>query len=168
MNVFLLMIALACHADAPKADLHEVPAAAAAAPIVPNAAEVAEAAETAATAAVLPEANVAAKAAPNVGTVNAVGESDAAKANQPIVLTEARAESKTVAGTVGEVKPAKSGEDCSLVGMYSRCRLLSGPWSVKRRLEAARIRGDTEEEERLTAMLDQMVDAALEDEKEDP
>ena len=168
MNVFLLMIALACHADAPKADLHEVPAAAAAAPIVPNAAEVAEAAETAATAAVLPEANVAAKAAPNVGTVNAVGESDAAEANQPIVLTEARAESKTAAGTVGEVQPAKSGEDCSLVGMYSRCRLLSGPWSVKRRLEAARIRGDTEEEERLTAMLDQMVDAALEDEKEDP
>ena len=168
MNVFLLMIALACHADAPKADLHEVPAAAAAAPIVPNAAEVAETAETAATAAVLPEANVAAKAAPNVGTVNAVGESDAAEANQPIVLTEARAESKTAAGTVGEVQPAKSGEDCSLVGMYSRCRLLSGPWSVKRRLEAARIRGDTEEEERLTAMLDQMVDAALEDEKEDP
>ena len=168
MNVFLLMIALACHADAPKADLHEVPAAAAAAPIVPNAAEVAETAETAATAAALPEANVAAKAAPNVGTVNAVGESDAAEANQPIVLTEARAESKTAAGTVGEVQPAKSGEDCSLVGMYSRCRLLSGPWSVKRRLEAARIRGDTEEEERLTAMLDQMVDAALEDEKEDP
>ena len=167
MNVFLLMIALACHADAPKADLHEVPAAAAAAPIVPNAAEVAEAAETSATATVLPEANVAAKAAPNVGTVNAVGESDAAKANQPIVLTEARAESKTAAGTVGEVKPAKSGEDCSLVGMYSRCRLLSGPWSVKRRLEAARIRGDTEEEKRLTELLEEAVCEALKAEEDD-
>ena len=167
MNVFLLMIALACHADAPKADLHEVPAAAAAAPIVPNAAEVAEAAETAATATVLPEANVAAKAAPNVGTVNAVSESDAAKANQPIVLTEARAESKTAAGTVGEVKPAAASEDCSLVGMYSRCRLLSGPWSVKRRLEAARIRGDTEEEERLTELLEEVVCEALKAEEDD-
>ena len=167
MNVFLLMIALVCHADAPKADLHEVPAAAAAAPIVPNAAEVAEAAETAATATVLPEANVAAKAAPNVGTVNAVGESDAAKANQPIVLTEARAESKTAAGTVGEVKPAAASGGCSLVGMYSRCRLLSGPWSVKRRLEAARIRGDTEEEERLTELLEEVVCEALKAEEDD-
>ena len=180
MNVFLLMIALACHADAPKADLHEVPAATAAAPTVPCAAKVAEAAETAATAAVLPEANVTAKAAPsvgkidavgesdaakvepNIGKIDAVGESDAAKANQPVVLTEAREESKTVAGSVGEVREADEGADCSLVGMYSRCRLLSGPWSVKRRLEGARIRGDTEEEERLTAMLEDVVVEALE------
>ena len=127
MNVFLLMIALACHADAPKVDLHEVPAAAAAAPTVQC----------------------------------------AAKANQPVVLTEAREESKTVAGSVGEVQPAKDGDTCSLVGMYSRCRLLSGPWSVKRRLEAARIRGDTEEEERLTELLEEVVCEALKAEEDD-
>ena len=167
MNVFLLMIALACHADAPKVDLHEVPAAAAAAPTVQCAAKVAEAAETAAVVAVLPEVKVTAKAEPSVGMVEAVGESDAAKANQPVVLTEAREESKTVAGSVGEVQPAKDGDTCSLVGMYSRCRLLSGPWSVKRRLEAARIRGDTEEEERLTELLEEVVCEALKAEEDD-
>ena len=183
MKAIALAIAMAGLAMAAKAAI--VPATAAAAPTVPCAAKVAEAAETAAVVAVLPEVNVtakaepsvgkidavgesdAAKAAPNVGTVNAVGESDAAEANQPIVLTEARAESKTAAGTVGEVQPAKSGEDCSLVGMYSRCRLLSGPWSVKRRLEAARIRGDTEEEERLTELLEEVVCEALKAEEDD-
>ena len=145
-----------------------MPAAAAAAPIVPNAAEVAEAAETAATAAVLPEANVAAKAEPSVRMVDAVGESDAAKANLPVELTAARETSKTATGAVGEVQPAKSGEDCSLVGMYSRCRLLSGPWSVKRRLEAARIRGDDEEVERLTGLLEEVIGEALEAEGTEP
>ena len=167
MNVFLLMIALACHADAPKVNLHEVPAAAAAAPTVQCAAKVAEVSETAAVVPGLPEANVTAKAAPSVGQIDAVGESDAAKANQPVVLTEAREESKTVAGSVGEVQPAKDGDTCSLVGMYSRCRLLSGPWSVKRRLEAARIRGDAEEEERLTELLEEVVCEALKAEEDD-
>ena len=109
----------------------------------------------------------AAKTEPNIGKIDAVGESDAAKANQPFVLTEAREESKTVAGSVGEVREADEGEDCSLVGMYSRCRLLSGPWSVKRRLEAARIRGDTEEEERLTELLEEVVCEALKAEEDD-
>ena len=162
MNVFLLMIAFACYADAPKVDLHEVPAAAAAAPTVPCAAKVAEAAETAATAAVLPEANVAAKAEPRVGTVNAVGGSDATKTNQHVELKEAETVKPSEPGWIGEVREADEGEDCSLVGMYSRCRLLSGPWSVKRRLVAARIRGDTEEEGRMTAMLEDVVVEALE------
>ena len=166
MKAIALAIAMAGLAMAANAAI--APATAAAAPTEPSAAEVNDVAETAATVAVLPEANVAAKAAPNVGTVNAVGESGAAKANQPVELTEARAESKTAAGTVGEVKPAAAGEDCSLVGMYSRCRLLSGPWSVKRRLEAARIRGDTDEEERLKTLLDEMVDAAIEAEEGKP
>ena len=109
----------------------------------------------------------AAKVEPSVGKIDAVGESDAAKANQPVVMTEAREESKTVAGSVVEVREADEGEDCSLVGMYSRCRLLSGPWSVKRRLEAARIRGDTEEEERLTELLEEVVCEALKVEEDD-
>ena len=166
MNVFLLMIALACHADAPKVDLHEVPAAAAAAPKVSYAAKVAEAVETAATAAVLPEANVTAKAAPSVRMVDAVGESNAAKANQPVELTAAREASKTAAGSVGEVQPAKDGDACSLVELYSRRRILSAPWSVARRLEAARILGDTEEEERMTELLEEVVCEALDAEEE--
>ena len=183
MKAIALAIAMAGLAMAANAAI--VPATAAAAPTVPCAAKVAEAAETAAVVAVLPEVNVTAKTEPNVGkidavgesdaakvepkvgTVDAVGESDAAKANQPVVLAEAREESKTVAGSVGEVREADEGEDCSLVGMYSRCRLLSGPWSVKRRLEAARIRGDTEEEERLTELLEEVVCEALKAEEDD-
>ena len=183
MKAIAFAIAMAGLAMAANAAI--VPATAAAAPTVQCAAKVAEAAETAAVVAVLPEANVTAKAEPSVGkidavgesdaakvepkvgTVDAVGESDAAKANQPVVMTEAREESKTVAGSVGEVREADEGEDCSLVGMYSRCRLLSGPWSVKRRLEAARIRGDTEEEERLTELLEEVVCEALKAEEDD-
>ena len=165
MKTIALAIAMAGLAMAANAAI--VPATAAAAPTVPCAAKVAEAAETAAVVAVLPEANVTAKAEPSVGKIDAVGESDAAKANQPVVMTEAREESKTVAGSVGEVREADEGEDCSLVGMYSRCRLLSGPWSVKRRLEAARIRGDTEEEERLTELLEEVVCEALKAEEDD-
>ena len=161
------------------------PATAAAAPTVPCAAKVAEAAETAAVVAVLPEANVTAKAETSVGKIDAVGESDAAKvepsvgkidavsesdaatANQPVVLTEAETTKQSEPGWIGEVREADEGEDCSLVGMYSRCRLLSGPWSVKRRLEAARIRGDTEEEERLTELLEEVVCEALKAEEDD-
>ena len=165
MKTLALAIAMAGLAMAAKAAI--VPATAAAAPTVPCAAKVAEAAETAAVVAVLPEANVTAKAEPNIGKIDAVGESDAAKANQPVVLTEAETTKQSEPSWIGEVREADEGDDCSLVGMYSRCRLLSGPWSVKRRLEAARIRGDTEEEERLTELLEEVVCEALKAEEDD-
>ena len=165
MKAIALAIAMAGLAMAANAAI--VPATAAAAPTVPCAAKVAEAAETAAVVAVLPEVNVTAKAEPSVGKIDAVGESDAAKANQPVVLTEAETTKQSEPGWIGEVREAGEGEDCSLVGMYSRCRLLSGPWSVKRRLEAARIRGDTEEEERLTELLEEVVCEALKAEEDD-
>ena len=183
MKAIALAIAMAGLAMAAKAAI--APATAAAAPTVPCAAKVAEAAETAATAAVLPEANVTAKAAPSVGKIDAVGESDAAKAapsigmvdavgkpdaakaNQPVVLTEAETTKQSEPGWIGEVREAASGDTCSLVEMYSRCRLLSGPWSVKRRLEAARIRGDKEEEERMTELLEEVVCEALKAEEDD-
>ena len=201
MKAIAFAIAMAGLAMAANAAI--VPATAAAAPTVPCAAKVAEAAETAAVVAVLPEANVTAKAEPsvgkidavgesdaakvepkvgtvdavgesdaaktepNIGKIDAVGESDAAKANQPVVLTEAETTKQSEPGWIGEVREADEGEDCSLVGMYSRCRLLSGPWSVKRRLEAARIRGDTEEEERLTELLEEVVCEALKAEEDD-
>ena len=165
MKTLALAIAMAGLAMAANAAI--VPATAAAAPTVPCAAKVAEVSETAAVVPVLPEANVTAKAAPSVGMVDAVGESDAATANQPVVLTEAETTKQSEPGWIGEVREADEGEDCSLVGMYSRCRLLSGPWSVKRRLEAARIRGDTEEEERLTELLEEVVCEALKAEEDD-
>ena len=165
MKTIALAIAMAGLAMAANAAI--VPATAAAAPTVPCAAKVAEAAETAAVVLVLPEANVTAKAEPSVGKIDAVSESDAAKANQPVVLTEAETTKQSEPGWIGEVREADEGEDCSLVGMYSRCRLLSGPWSVKRRLEAARIRGDTEEEERLTELLEEVVCEALKAEEDD-
>ena len=165
MKAIALAIAMAGLAMAANAAIG--PATAAAAPTVPCAAKVAEAAETAAVVAVLPEANVTAKAEPSVGKIDAVGESDAAKANQPVVLTEAETTKLSEPGWICEVREADEGEDCSLVGMYSRCRLLSGPWSVKRRLEAARIRGDTEEEERLTELLEEVVCEALKAEEDD-
>ena len=165
MKAIALAIAMAGLAMAANAAI--APATAAAAPTVPNAAKVAEVSETAAVVAVLPEANVTAKAEPSVGKIDAVGESDAAKANQPVVLTEAETTKQSEPGWIGEVREADEGEDCSLVGMYSRCRLLSGPWSVKRRLEAARIRGDTEEEERLTELLEEVVCEALKAEEDD-
>ena len=165
MKAIALAIAMAGLAMAAKAAI--VPATAAAAPTVQCAAKVAEAAETAAVVPVLPEVNVTAKAEPSVGKIDAVGESDAATANQPVVLTEAETTKQSEPGWIGEVREADEGEDCSLVGMYSRCRLLSGPWSVKRRLEAARIRGDTEEEERLTELLEEVVCEALKAEEDD-
>ena len=59
---------------------------------------------------------------------------------------------------LGAVRPCGAG--CSVTGLY-RGRTLSGPWSVARRLEAARMRGDAAEATRLTAMLEAAVDAAL-------
>ena len=78
------------------------------------------------------------------------GESPEAKAKEVDVISE----------------PRKDG-DCSLVGVYAEKRLLSGPWSAKRRLEAARIRGDTKEERRLTELLEEVVCEALKAEEDD-
>ena len=55
---------------------------------------------------------------------------------------------------------------CSLADMYSRTRLLSGAWSITRRLKAARIRGDTDEARRMEALLGEMVSKAIFDEAE--
>ena len=50
---------------------------------------------------------------------------------------------------------------CSLADMYSRTRLLSGAWSITRRLKAAWIRGDTDEARRMEALLGEMVSKAI-------
>ena len=68
---------------------------------------------------------------------------------------------------VGVIPETRKDGDCSLIGVYAEKRLLSGPWSVTRRLEAARIRGDAEEEERLTELLEEVVCEALKAEEDD-
>ena len=166
MNVFLLMIALACHADAPKVDLHEVLAATAAAPKVSYAAKVADVGKAVASATTLPEVGLEKAAEPTAGTVGEVVGAKPVAFDRPVELNEVRTEPKTTAGNMGEVQPAKADKDCCLVELYSRRRILSAPWSVARRLEAARILGDTEEEERLTELLEEVVGEALKAEEE--
>ena len=70
---------------------------------------------------------------------------------------------KATATQAMSVLPAAvSGGPCTLVEIYAKRRMLSGPWSVTRRLEAARIRGDENEARRMEAMLDDFVGKALE------
>ena len=66
----------------------------------------------------------------------------------------------------GAMPEPKSDADCSLIGIYAKKRMLSGPWSASRRLEAARIRGDEEEAKRMEAMLDDLLGKAINTEGE--
>ena len=111
MNVFLLMVALASPAEAPKAGLQE--------------------------AAAVPAAVAAESLLPEVSVVKAA-----------------------IPPRIGVWAPARSETDCNLADLYHR-RFLSGPWSVTRRLEAARLRGDTDEAKRMEAMLDDLLGKAI-------
>ena len=64
----------------------------------------------------------------------------------------------------GAMPEPKSDADCTLIGIYAKRRMLSGPWSASRRLKAARIRGDEDEVKRMEAMLDEFVGKAIFDE----
>ena len=62
---------------------------------------------------------------------------------------------------IGAWAAAKSAAPCALLELYVRARFLSGPWSVTRRLEAARIRGDATELQRMEAMLGNLLGKAI-------
>ena len=161
MNVFLLMVALASPVEAPKAGLQEAAAAPAAVALE----------------AVLPTGSFVKPSESVVGEVCGATPSEEARANAPVIDAALPSETaKTTASvTFDDIKVVKESvaqparilpepqadSDCNLADLFRR-RFLSGPWSVKRRLEAARIRGDTEEIERLTAMLEEIVGEALE------
>ena len=69
---------------------------------------------------------------------------------------------KATATQAMSVLPAAvSGGPCTLVEIYAKKRMLSGPWSASRRLEAARIRGDKDEAKRMEAMLDDLLGKAI-------
>ena len=161
MNVVLLMVALTSPVEAPKPVMLVPPVLVTAA--VPSVR-------------IAPKGNSAAKSAapetqlPIGGSVNeAVAqtqtfpESSAAQSAEP---GECRISG---ASPIKEAEPRKTGAmpkpksdlGCSLVGIYAKKRMLSGPWSASRRLEAARIRGDEDEVKRMEAMLDDFVGKAI-------
>ena len=167
MKTILLVIALVAKADAPKAGLQEAAVAPAAV----------------ASEAVLPTGSFVKPSEPVAGEVSCATPSEEARANAPVIDAALPSETaKTTASvTFDDIKVVKESvaqparilpepradSSCNLADLYRR-RFLSGPWSVKRRLEAARIRGDTEEIERLTAMLEEILGEALEVEGTEP
>lgn len=98
---------------------------------------------------------------------NAALHSEAGETTEPTVLEDIKVVKESVAQPARILPESRADSSCNLADLYRR-RFLSGPWSVTRRLEAARMRGDVEEEQRLTAMLEEAVDEALEVEGTEP
>ena len=167
MNVFLLMVVLASPVEAPKAGLQEaaaVPAAVASEAVLPTGSFVKPSKS------VVDEVSGATpieEARANAPAFDAALPSKAGEATEPTVLEDIKVVKESEAQPARILPEPRADSDCNLADLYRR-RFLSGPWSVKRRLEAARIRGDTEEEQRLTAMLEEAVDEALEVEGTEP
>ena len=109
------------------------------------------------------EAAVASAAVAVESVVPAAATAEAAGTPLPLCEIAPAGESpEAKAKEVGVIPEPRKDGDCSLVGVYAEKRLLSSPWSVTRRLEAARIRGDTDEVKRMEALLEEAVDEALE------
>ena len=160
MNVFLLMVALATPVEAPKAGLQEAavaPAAVASEAVLPEARAVSAAVFTVEP--LLPEVNTI------CGGETPPPRKDATSGGAGV--PPAQIVKAAIPTRIGSLPEPRADSDCNLADLYRR-RFLSGPWSVKRRLEAARMRGDVEEEQRLTAMLEEAVDEALEVEGTEP
>ena len=81
-----------------------------------------------------------------------------------VALEDAKPVDKATPRKTAAMPEPKSDADCTLIGMYAKKRMLSGPWSASRRLEAARIRGDEDEAKRMEAMLGEFVGKAILDE----
>ena len=165
MNVFLLVVALAAPVGAPKAGL---PAATAASAAV-------------ASEAVLPEARAVSGGETHHSSDRFAAASPVDIPPQVSAMSEVETTLPCKGTTSGgaDVPPAQittaaiplllgvwsaavSGGPCTLVDIYAKRRMLSGPWSASRRLEAARIRGNEDEAKRMEAMLDDFVGKALE------
>ena len=153
MNILLLIVALISPVEAPEADMKEAAAASAAvaAESVPVEPEVAFAEATGTS---LPPCE-------RIIPLQATGTALSPREIAPVGGSE-EAKPKEV-GVIAE--PKKDG-DCSLVEVFGEKHFLSGPWSTKRRLDAARIRGDTDEARRMEALLDELVEKAAGGESE--
>ena len=96
--------------------------------------------------------------APIFGEV-ALGKTDGMSPS--VALENAKPIQEAEPRKTGAMPSPKSDADCTLVGMYAKKRMLSGPWSASRRLKAARIRGDEDEVKRMEAMLDDLLGKAI-------
>ena len=161
MKTILLVIALVAKADAPKAGLQEAavaPAAVASEAVLPTGSFVKPSESV---------VNEVCGAAPseearaNAPVIDAALPSEAAKTTKHVALDDIKVVKESEAQPARILPESRADSSCNLADLYRR-RFLSGPWSVTWRLEAARMRGDTEETERLTAMLEDAVDEALE------
>ena len=167
MNVFLLMVALTAPVEAPKAGLQEAAAANAAVAFeavlpVGSLVKPSEAVAREVSGATACEAAWA-----NAPDFDAALPSKAGETTEPVVLDDIKDVIESVAHQPGILPEARSDFDCNLCEVFRR-RPLSGPWSVTRRLNAARLRGDEDEVERLTALLENAVGEALEAEGAEP
>ena len=152
MKTLLLVIALVAKAEVPKTGLPEPTAATAAV------------ARTAA----FPEPSAGqtadAEAAVRVFAQAAFGVTDGMC--PPVALEDVKPIREAEPRNAGKMPEPKPDPVCSLLGIYERKRMLSGPWSASRRLRAARIRGDEDEAKRMEAMLGEFVGKAILDEEE--
>ena len=184
MKTLLLVIALVAKAEVPKTGLPEPTAATAAvarsaAFPEPSAVQAAEPAECriggaaqvdgarmeaarVAVSAVDPSAD--AEAAVRVFAQAAFGVTDGTC--PPVALEDVKPIREAEPRNAGKMPEPKPDPVCSLLGIYERKRMLSGPWSASRRLRAARIRGDEDEAKRMEAMLGEFVGKAILDEEE--
>ena len=124
-----------------------------------------------------PESSAAQSAEPGECLIGSASQVEDSAADAPIfdevALGKTDGMSPSVAledaKPIGEATPRKtsampepkSDADCTLIGIYAKRRMLSGPWSASRRLKAARIRGDEDEAKRMEAMLDDFVGKAI-------
>ena len=154
MNVFLLVVALAAPVGAPKTGLPAATAASAAVASVPVLPEARASGVAVVAEAILPEVN----AIRGVGTTPPRTDASQWGGDVP----SAQIARSAIPPQIGVWSAAVSGGPCTLVDIYAKRRMLSGPWGVTRRLEAARIRGNEDEAKRMEAMLDDFVGKALE------
>lgn len=145
MNVILLVVALACPVEAPKAEITEAAAADAAVAVESVVSPVA----------------VTSAAVPSVAVVGEVAPVSAAVCAETVV-GEVPAAGVAVPSSGGVLPMAVSAAGCALVDLFrGDAGFLSGPWSAARRLGSARRRGDADAALRLSAMLDALLAEAL-------
>ena len=143
MNVLLLVVALATHVDAPKADLPTVAAADAAAAVV----------------SVVGEVETTSAAVLDVAVVGEVAPVTAAVCAETVV-GEIAPMSAAVLPEGGVLPAAASAAGCALADLF-KGDFLTGPWGAAWRLEAAKRRGDEEAVRRLEATLDALITEAV-------
>ena len=147
MKTILLVIALVAKADAPNADMKEAAAAPAAVAVESVAIE--------------PEVAFAEATRTSLPPCERIIPLQAARtALTPCEIAPVEGSQEVRAKEVSVIAEPKKDGDCSLVDVFGEKHFLSGPWSAKRRLDAARIRGDTDEARRMEALLDELVEKA--------